>query len=285
MITKTVISYLINKGYTSRKSAERLGVSKKDVLRAAKHYGLNYNNIPKRFDTVDSIVIKKLIKRGYKDTQIAKLLNINRQSVNRICNKNNINREYKANLTKREKAILIGTLLGDASLNKQNRTRFSFEHSYKQKEYCEWKAKQFSSIPVKVKTSTRKTIDKRNKKYYRSTTAFSKSYSDLNNWYDLLYKETKQIPKALLKYYNSLSLAIHFMDDGSKNSSSYSLATHCFSKNDLVVFNNMCKRKFGISWNINKSGQLYLPTKYKDIFTNLVKQYIHPTLIYKLHLS
>jgi len=281
---KQTITYLLNKGYTSRETAEKLGVSKKTVLRIAKKHGLEFKNKPVRKNVIDPKVIKKLVQKGYSDIDISKMLKINRSSVNKICLKHSIKRNYKVKLTKKEKALLIGTLLGDASLSFLGKqTRINFEHGHKQEDYCRWKAAQFKNLSFKVKNVKRKTIDKRTNIYYKSTLAFSKSTQTLNKWHKLLYKNKKIIPEVLLEYFNSLSLAVLYMDDGTKCSSSYSLATHCFDKKSLDIFNKMCMRKFGIQWNINKNHQLYLPVKYKKTFEKLVKPYMHPTMMYKLH--
>lgn len=278
-----IIRYLHKKGTTSCEVAEYLKVSKKTVLRIAKQNGIIFNNIPKRFDTVDPIIIKKLIKRNYRDVEIAKMLNINRQSVNRICLKNKIKRNYKIKLTKREKAVIIGTLLGDASLKFSGRqTSITFVHSLKQKEYCIWKAEQLKRLGININQSKRNIPDKRNGNYYEAITVNTKGYLNLTDWYKKMYTPKKVINEELLKHYNALSLAIHFMDDGYKHNS-YGLSTDCFSKKDLLMFNDFCLKKFNIIWTITKANRLYLPAKYKDRFTKLIKPYIHKELEYKLH--
>ena len=52
------------------------------------------------------------------------------------------------NLTKRQKDILIGTVLGDAYLQKtgQKNARLRLEHGGKQKEYIMWKAKELGNL-------------------------------------------------------------------------------------------------------------------------------------------
>lgn len=283
-MSKLVLSYLISKGYTSQESAKKLGVSQRTVLRFAKKFGLVFNNIPKRSDTIEPRVISKLINRGYTDIEISKLLNINRTSVNRVCVKKGYIKEYTVKLNKRVKSVLIGTLLGDSSLSKRLKTRLTCCHGLIQKDYCIWKSKQLSCLKTKVVISKRVTPDKRNGLYYEAATLYTQSTNSLNDLHDMLYLERgKDITKEALKWYNDLSLAIHFMDDGCKNKSSYELATHSFSKEGLEIFNEFCQKKFNITWTIRKDNSLYLPSKYKDRFTNLVKKHIHPTLIYKLH--
>src|SRR5580704_16538855 len=68
--------------------------------------------------------------------------------------------EYKnlLKLTKRQRTIIVGTLLGDGHLETQNggRTyRLKIEHSIKQKAYVDWLYREFSEwslTPPKVKS-------------------------------------------------------------------------------------------------------------------------------------
>ena len=74
------------------------------------------------------------------------------------------------------------------------------------------------------------------------------------------------------------------MDDGTKTNSSYRLATNSFTKNSLDVFIKFCQDKFKITFTIHNENKLYLPFKYRKKFEEIIKPYVHPTLMYKLHL-
>ena len=55
----------------------------------------------------------------------------------------------KLSLSKRQKEILIGAILGDGHLEKlytPELSRLKIEHSYKQKEYVDWFYKEFSRV-------------------------------------------------------------------------------------------------------------------------------------------
>jgi len=279
---QSVLVYLWKKGYTSRKVADILSTTKDAVLKHAKVYGIKFNNVPKRADTIDYKIVKKLVKKNYSTIQIAKILGCNKSSISRVCKKHNITRCDKFKLTKKEKSIIIGTLLGDASLSKTLNTRLLFTHSLKQEEYCVWKANLLKRLKSKITYG--KQYDKRTKKTYYNVCFSTKVYKDLNKFYNLSYVPKKQISEKLLSYYNNLSLAIHFQDDGYKTKNTYMLCTDSFSKQDLHIFNKMCNKKFGIKWVINKRNRLYLPSVYREKFTNLIKPHIHSTLMYKLHL-
>jgi recombination protein RecA len=121
------------------------------------------------------------------------------------------------NLTKRQTALLIGTILGDAFLQKtgKHNARLRFEHSAAQKEYIVWKAsvfgRLFSSKPKYLERKHPKTGAVY--KYYRHQ---SESTPIFGEWHKVFYVNGgKKIPKnieTLLK--NPLSLAVWYMDDG-----------------------------------------------------------------------
>ena len=73
------------------------------------------------------------------------------------------------------------------------------------------------------------------------------------------------------------------MDDGCKFSKySYSIATNCFSIEDLKWFQAFLKSKFNLETTILKSKVLYIKACSKDLFTYLVKPYINDCVKYKL---
>jgi predicted transcriptional regulator len=284
-MSKQVLTYLINKGCTAKVSAKKLGVDERTVLRRARKYGLQYSNIPKRSDTIDYSVIKKLVKKDYSAVKIAKLLNKNRSSIHQIMRKHKIERSSKVKLTKREKAILIGTLLGDSALQQtkgSHNVKLSCIHSTKQSKYCLWKADNLKSLEMKsYDYKTKK--DKKTGKVYYGVGIYSKCTETLNYWYSELYKEKKIIPNSLLEHFNDLSLAVLYMDDGYIRGSSYSLCTDCFDQQSLANFNNMCKSKFGIQWKVSSRNRLVLPIRFRKTFEKLITPHMHEELLYKLH--
>ena len=104
-----------------------------------------------------------------------------------------------------------------------------------------------------------------------------------NELFNNLYYPEKRITKEFLKNYSELSLAVHFMDDGCKLKSGYSIATNCFSNEDLKLFIDFLKSKFNLDCSLHKNNILYIGAKSKDNFTNLIKPYIIDSMLYKLH--
>ena len=282
-MNKNVLSYLIKKGLTSRQAAERLGVSRKLVTRWAKRYELSF---PFRKGTpgiLEKSTVKVLLKRGYSNKEIAKIYNLKADGISVFRSRNNLycNEEIpyyqkKFIVSDYEKSLIIGSVFGDGSIDKDG--RMAVGHSMKQSNYCKWKSEKLSGKFVINKPR----YDERTHKTYFSC-SFTKKPSVYTKWLrQELYTPKKRITKESLKYYNDLSLAIHFMDDGSRTTSSYRIATDCFDIESLNIFNQHCKETFGIHFVIHNSGRLYLPVKFKGIFQKIIKSYIHPELEYKL---
>ena len=73
----------------------------------------------------------------------------------------------KMHLTKQQKAVFIGTLLGDGCLELNgSKVRLRIDHSGKQKGYVEWKYKVFANIAAN-KPRLVKVLDKRTKRIYQ----------------------------------------------------------------------------------------------------------------------
>jgi len=121
------------------------------------------------------------------------------------------------NLTRRQQAILVGTLLGDACLQKtgEKNARLRLEQGEKQKEYLFWKTKQFPKLFNKAPGYIERTHPK-TKKTYAYWRAQSHSSPVLGSWHTLFYKDgAKYFPKDLAELLTlPLSLAVWYMDDG-----------------------------------------------------------------------
>lgn len=223
---------------------------------------------------------------------MAKILGVGESSIYSFRKRNNIKRDNllinKAiKMTKRQKSIIIGSLLGDASLIKTNiNPFFSCEHGIKQLEYCKWKAEELASIGAKFVISKRKTIDKRTGLYYESAICKLPSNPEFLFLYNNLYKNKKKtITSDYLKDFDTLSLAILFMDDGYYSGSSISIATNCFDKEDLLLLTEFFKIKFNLTFHINSNHSIYLLKKDFEHFKNLVLPYMKQELLYKLSLN
>ena len=73
---------------------------------------------------------------------------------------------YNMLLSKRQKEILIGTILGDGHLEKNgNGIRLRVDHGMNQSEYLKWKFKEFENLATN-KPRVVRAFHKRNNKFY-----------------------------------------------------------------------------------------------------------------------
>ena len=148
-------------------------------------------------------------------------------------------------LTDRQKSIITGKLLGDGSLRKKSNTLLEVNHSAKQKDYVFWQYKLLKNL---VSTGPKHRKSGENRFSYRFTT---KSISELNPFYSQFYEQKgyKAIPDNL--NLDPLSLAVWFMDDGSKSRSAVYLNTQQFDLNSQEILRNKLET-LGIDSSLNK---------------------------------
>lgn len=197
-----------------------------------------------------------------------------------------------SNLFDVEKSILIGSLLGDGTLQKRgiNSFRFRIAHGKDQEDYVAWKYMKLQRLcqttqPPKLKINNK---DLTTVEFYTSSGEYLKEF------FDLFYKPStnnsngevqwlKKITSELLEKYplDSIILSVWFMDDGSVRNDCYSgkLATQCFSLDEQHLLRDYLAQS-GINCNIvkhtEKSGQYYLSIPSKS-FSKLV-EIIEPTV-------
>jgi len=194
-------------------------------------------------------------------------------------------------LSNLQKEVLVGTLLGDGCLETQNdgRTfRLKVEHSLQQKEYVDWKYKVFKDwilTEPKVRKYSAYGSERNN---YRFSTVSSGSFRFFAKQF---YQNGKKVvPKLINKILSPMSLAVWFMDDGSIKSKQHkALVIHAqsFNKQDLRRIIKVLDEKYKIKSNLRKrddgSGYvIYILSETVNIFVDLVKNYILPSMKYKL---
>lgn len=121
------------------------------------------------------------------------------------------------NFTKEQKSILIGTILGDAYLQKTGKknSRLRLEHGKKQKEYLLWKVSKFPCL-FQGKSKYVKRQHPLSQKIYEYWRHQSSSTPELGKWRKIFYQNDKKcIPDNLETILEDpLSLAVWYMDDG-----------------------------------------------------------------------
>lgn len=198
------------------------------------------------------------------------------------------------NITKRQRDILVGTILGDGYLQKTGlrNARLRLEHGGKQKEYLLWKGKQFprlfSTKPMRVERIHPKT--KRTYIYWRWQ---SNASPELGKWQAIFYANgTKHIPTLLKKVLRSpLSLAVWYMDDGyyssvQKHSFIY---LGCVSRSEANIAREAIANNFKIEARVydkkEKGFALFFPVKETIELHALIREHVIPSMNYKLSLT
>lgn len=283
---------LHNEGKTDTEIASIMHVSRQLVQVNRKKLGLDSNFSYKSFRKMDYDEVERLVKENKTDKEIASLYNVKPISVYFFRKRNNISRDnLRINKaikpTNRQLSIIIGSLLGDSSLRKTNiNPFFTCEHGIKQVDYCKWKVKELSSLGAKFFLRKRKTIDSRTGIYYESAICSLPANPEFLSIYNNLYINGKKtITKEILKYFDELSLAVMFMDDGSHHGQSISISTNCFSEEELLILIEFFSSRFNLTFHINSNRAIYLLKKDFEHFKQLVLPHMRQELLYKLSLN
>ncbi|MBL7169819.1 MAG: hypothetical protein ISS48_02275 [Candidatus Aenigmarchaeota archaeon] len=191
------------------------------------------------------------------------------------------------------KQILLGSILGDASLSHGGGINYYLEeiHSVQQRDYLSWKDSYFKILGSKTKDKIH-TIRKLNKSYkqFRLKTL---SFPILTKCYEEFYFDGKKtITKNILDQLNELGLTVWYLDDGHATvlESLIRLSTDNYSYQEHLLI----KKWFRKTWNLGprigkRTGKYYLLFNKKDsktlllIFKNVFEKYRIPgCMCYKL---
>jgi hypothetical protein len=208
----------------------------------------------------------------------------------------------------RKKSILISLVIGDGSITQQRKkvknkvyTYANFEviHSYKQKEYIEWKANLCRSITGNRCNVREKIVKERviNGKITPELLAYRFTCS--NNYFRVLRKwlypqGKKVLSKKYISYLDEQGIAIWYMDDGStyipkqgKTCFSCEISTHIPEKDALELI-ELFKEKWNISFFLHKKAEnqfnirCYTKEAYK--FIQLIKPFVPQCMEYKVRI-
>ena len=193
-------------------------------------------------------------------------------------------------LTDEQKEVLIGILLGDATLETQNggRTyRMKIEHSAKQRAYAEHLYKLFSDW-ARTKPWERK-VTLNNGKTYTNIVFSTLSHPSLRFYAQQFYQgRVKVVPRLIGRWLTPKAIAYWFMDDGSiksKQSKGVIFNTHGFQKQEVGRLIQVLCGKFHLEAKFRKQKegyQIYVSGKSYESFTKLVLPHILPEMMYKI---
>ena len=184
-------------------------------------------------------------------------------------------------LTRLQKSLIIGCVLGDGYLRKVPERKDAFlevNHSFKAKEYVDWKYSILKNICVSG--PKKKEIDKI-RSVYRF---FTRQHPEITELYEKFYSKGRKVVPPQIKL-DPLILAVWFMDDGSKTKKG-----DVYLNSQQFDFSSQRRllhalRLLGIKARMNKDKKYYririLKESVRD-FVKTIKSYIIPSMRYKI---
>lgn len=193
-------------------------------------------------------------------------------------------------MTSKQKAVVIGSILGDGFLQKtgKNNARLRLEHGLAQKDYLIWKCQImenfFQSKPI--------ILERKNPifgKTYQYIRAQSYSGLEFGKFHRIFYQDKRKIiPEQIRKFLKDpLALAVWFMDDGYYYHRD-KIAYIYLPKYDQMSMDNLLtalKENFNLFPNlkIKKRGEyvLIFSVKETEKLLGLISRLLIPSMVYK----
>lgn len=184
-------------------------------------------------------------------------------------------------LTPTQHAVLVGSLLGDGTLRKQQGKRnalLEVNHSLESKDYVDWKWQHFQEYVLTPPKSRR---GNGTRVAYRFTTRSLPVFTDYHRWF--YQAGRKRIPSNL--ELDPFILAVWFMDDGSKSRDAWYLNTQQFSIDEQAFLRGLLKDTFGIESAVNRDKSYFrtrISTESTKRMEQIIGSYLLPCFRYKL---
>ena len=199
-------------------------------------------------------------------------------------------RSYKAglHLTTRQQQLLDGLLLGDGHLERQQGALFArlrIEHSAKQAAYVAWKYREWRAW---VRTPPACRLKSNRLGTTSVNLAFTTlSHPELEAFRERFYQgRRKTVPRDLSL--SALSMAVWFMDDGSRKSSQCRgvyLNTQGFSPCEIERLQEFILRDAELNTTVRQQHdgwQIYVPSSSVPTLTSYIGNHLLPCMRYKL---
>ena len=195
-------------------------------------------------------------------------------------------------LADRQKAILIGSVLGDGGFygggkNRSGNCYYYLKQSKEHREYVEWVYAEMQNLcgaPPKEKNDI-------HRQWYFITRS-DEAFTALRK---MFYAERKMIPRNIGELLiDPLSIAVWYMEDGTldwriKDHYAYRLVTNCFSIDENQTLVSVLKKNFGIDATVQTTlirgkryPRIHIGRKGRDAFLRCVEPHIIGCFRYKL---
>ena len=197
-------------------------------------------------------------------------------------------------LSLRQKALIIGSLLGDGTMRLGKNARnanFKVEHGLMQRKYVEWKYQILKPLVfTKPKISYR--YKENGEKYAKSWWFRTIRHPLLTEIYKKFYKGKghrngrKIISEDIKNDLNPFVLAVWIMDDGSYSKKRVDISTYSFSLPEINILRRYLKECFNIQTRYyrdrNKGYRIYCNQQETEKLIKIIRPYIIPSMMYKI---
>ena len=197
-------------------------------------------------------------------------------------------------LTSRQKAVIIGSLLGDGTMRigkGAKNANLKTEHGLEQKKFVEWKYRILQPfVFTKPKISYR--YRENDEKYPKSWWFRTIRHPILTEIYRQFYlgegyrNGRKIIPLNIKNDFTPLALAVWIMDDGSYSKGIIDISTYSFSLQEICYLQECFKKKFKIETTFykdrDKGYRMYCRKKETNKLISIIYPYIIPSMMYKI---
>lgn len=187
-------------------------------------------------------------------------------------------------LSYKQEAVLVGTLLGDGCLARHGQHhRLHIKHKAAHRALVEFKYRVFEDF-----TSMRlHGFDQQlNGKRYPCLQFATRTSSVFSKWHDRFYRLGKKVvPHEIERFLSPLALGVWFMDDGAADHAGATIQTHNFRAEEVDRLKAVMNEKFdlAISMRANRGRHiLYVPTRDLEVFGSLIRPYLLREFSYKL---
>jgi len=188
-------------------------------------------------------------------------------------------------LSELQKAVLVGTLLGDANLRYRGKwCRLHIKHAASQLPLVCYKREVFEDI---TSMRVREFSQRVGIRDYTFAEFVTLTHPIFSLYYELFYKEGKKVIPHNIDdlLVDPRGLAVWLMDDGSAEYAGASLQTHGFSLADVIRLMKAIQGNFGIKVQKRRNkGKwiIYFPKSSMEKLKLTVQKYVLPEFRYKL---
>lgn len=240
-------------------------------------------------------LIELYVNQRWSSRKIANHFNVNKSSVLRKLKKLGIDRNHakrnfemrkKVQLTRFQKELVWGTMLGDGHIAKHGRlARLMISHCKKQNELSKWLHEQLTPISLEL----RNRIDPRTGFEYTEFNTIT--HIEFNVLRDVFYRNSvKIVPNEIEMWLTPPALAVWIMDDGSLNKGvNLRLQTDSFTLKENMRLLQAIKINFNVNGNVreytrNKKKYYFLSFNKRNtqIISDIVRDFVIPSMQYKI---